>query len=63
LTDLGPVPQDLVSAGTPADSNEWTEEQKMEFFKQAPVQEPATGEQDSLEVAEIEHGADGEAIA
>jgi len=63
VSDLGTVPEELVSAGAPADFSEWTEEQKSEFFKQAAVHEPATGDQDSVEVAEMDLGEADEATA
>jgi peptidoglycan hydrolase-like protein with peptidoglycan-binding domain len=49
----GDVPQDLVSAGAPANFSAWTEEQKAEFFKYAPNEGSPQGESDEVAVAEI----------
>jgi peptidoglycan hydrolase-like protein with peptidoglycan-binding domain len=52
------VPQDLVTAGAPANFSEWTEEQKAEFFKYSPKEGSPQGEQDEVAVAEISTDSD-----
>jgi hypothetical protein len=63
MSDLGEVPQELVTAGAPAQFSEWTDEQKNQFFEQAETDHPPVGDQDHVEVAEIGGLEEGEGYA